>query len=107
MPTRPARRTPPGPATPTACTRRGWPEMAATQIAPAARQRVLPPETGQAGFADALRSEFTKIRSTRSTYWSLLALVVVCVGMVALASVGHASHARTSDRAAVAATQLS
>src|SRR5215468_2557 len=107
MPTRPARRTPPGPATPTACTRRGWREMAATQIAPAARQRVLPPETGRAGFADALRSEFTKIRSTRSTYWTLLALVVVCVGMGALASAGAASHASTIDRATFDATQLS
>ena len=42
--------------------------MTTIQIAPAARQRLLPPETGRAGFADALRSEFTKIRSTRSTY---------------------------------------
>src|SRR5947209_1761133 len=45
--------------------------MTTTQIAPAARQRLLPPETGRASFADALRSEFTKIRSTRSTYWTL------------------------------------
>jgi len=81
--------------------------MAATQIAPAARQRVLPPETGRAGFADALRSEVTKIRSTRSTYWTLLALVVVCVGMGALASAGAASHASTIDRATFDATQLS
>ncbi len=68
--------------------------MATTQLAPVARQRLLAPETGRAGFADALRSEFTKIRSTRSTYWTLLALVVVCVGIGALASAGAASHAR-------------
>ena len=68
--------------------------MATTQVAVATRQRLLPPETGRAGFADALRSEFTKIRSTRSTYWTLLALVVVCVGIGALASFGAAQHAR-------------
>ena len=37
--------------------------MATTQMAPAARQRLLPPETGRAGFGDALRSEFTKIKA--------------------------------------------
>src|SRR5215468_977844 len=97
----------PGPTAPTACTRRGWPEMATTQIAPAARQRLLPPETGRAGFGDALRSEFTKIKSTRSTYWTLLALVVVCVGIGALASYGVASHASQIDRATFDATQQS
>jgi ABC-2 type transport system permease protein len=58
----------------------------------AAPQRLLPPATGQAGFADALRSEFTKIRSVRSTYWALLALVVVTIGFGALACAGAASH---------------
>src|SRR5215469_9150407 len=106
MPTRPASRMP-GPTAPTACTRRGWPEMATTQLAPAARQRLLPPETGRAGFGDALRSEFTKIRSTRSTYWTLLALVVVCVGIGALASAGAASHPYEINRAEFDATQQS
>jgi ABC-2 type transport system permease protein len=81
--------------------------MATTQIAPAARQRLLPPETGRAGFGDALRSEFTKIKSTRSTYWTLLALVVVCVGIGALASAGAASHAREISSATFDATQQS
>jgi ABC-type transport system involved in multi-copper enzyme maturation permease subunit len=36
-----------------------------------------------------VRSEFTKIRSVRSTYWTLLALVVVCAGIGALGSYGH------------------
>jgi ABC-type transport system involved in multi-copper enzyme maturation permease subunit len=81
--------------------------MATTQIAPAARPRLLPPETGRAGFGDALRSEFTKIRSTRSTYWTLLALVVVCVGIGALASYAAASHAAEIDRAHFDATQQS
>jgi ABC-2 type transport system permease protein len=39
---------------------------------------------GRAGFLGAVRSEFTKIRSVRSTYWTLFALIVVCVGFGAL-----------------------
>jgi ABC-2 type transport system permease protein len=81
--------------------------MTTTQIVPAARQRLLPPETGRAGFADALRSEFTKIRSTRSTYWTLFALIVVCIGIGALASAGTASHPNGVSRAGFDATQQS
>lgn len=81
--------------------------MTTTQIAPAARQRLLPPQTGRAGFADALRSEFTKIRSTRSTYWTLFALIVVCIGIGALASAGTASHPNGVSRAGFDATQQS
>jgi ABC-type transport system involved in multi-copper enzyme maturation permease subunit len=81
--------------------------MTTTQIAPAARQRLLPPETGRAGFADALRSEFTKIRSTRSTYWTLLALIVVCIGIGALASAGTAAHPNGISKASFDATQQS
>jgi ABC-2 type transport system permease protein len=66
--------------------------MATTQMAVGTRERLLPPTTGRAGFADAVRSEFTKIRSTRSTYWTLLALIVVTVGIGALATAGTASH---------------
>jgi ABC-2 type transport system permease protein len=81
--------------------------MTTTQIAPATRQRLLPPETGRAGFADALRSEFTKIRSTRSTYWTLLALIVVCIGIGALACAGTASHPDGISAAQFDATQQS
>ena len=81
--------------------------MTTIQIAPAARQRLLPPETGRAGFADALRSEFTKIRSTRSTYWTLFALIVVCIGIGALASAGTASHPNGVNSANFDATQQS
>jgi len=66
--------------------------MTTTQLAAAPRQPLLTPAAGRAGFADALRSEFTKIRSTRSTYWTLLALVVVTVGIGALSTAGTASH---------------
>src|SRR6266581_1950438 len=44
---------------------------------------------GRAGFVGTVRSEFTKIRSVRSTYWTLLALVVACVGIGALFSFGQ------------------
>jgi ABC-2 type transport system permease protein len=82
--------------------------MTTTQVTAAPRQRLLPPATGRAGFADALRSEFTKIRSTRSTYWTLLALVVVTIGIGAIASYGTASHGVAQvDRASFDATQLS
>jgi len=81
--------------------------MTTIQIAPAARQRLLPPETGRAGFADALRSEFTKIRSTRSTYWTLFALIVVCIGIGALACAGTASHPQGISPVGFDATQQS
>jgi ABC-2 type transport system permease protein len=54
----------------------------------------LPRSAGKVTFAGALRSEFTKIRSVRSTYWTLLAMFVVVVGFGALASFGatHGPH---------------
>jgi ABC-2 type transport system permease protein len=48
--------------------------------------------SGRAGFTGALRSEFTKIRSVRSTYWTLITLVVVTIGIGALACVGAISR---------------
>ena len=81
--------------------------MATTQIAVGARERLLPPTTGRASFADAVRSEFTKIRSTRSTYWTLLALIVVTVGIGAIATAGTASHPQGITKASLDATQQS
>lgn len=66
--------------------------MATTSTPVRTAARALPASAGRANFAGALRSEFTKIRSVRSTYWTLLALVVVTVGFGALASWGVASH---------------
>ena len=43
---------------------------------------------GTPTFASVVRSEFTKIRSVRSTYWTLLVLVIITVGFGALASFG-------------------
>ncbi len=52
----------------------------------------LPRSAGNANFMGALRSEFTKIWSVRSTYWTLFALIVVCVGIGALFSWGQAEQ---------------
>jgi ABC-2 type transport system permease protein len=62
-----------------------------TQAQPVARTP-LPRAAGRASFGGALRSEFTKIRSVRSTYWTLFALIVVCVGIGALFSFGEAAQ---------------
>ncbi len=66
--------------------------MTATNPASTAGPAAMPAAAGRAGFGGALRSEFTKIRSVRSTYWALLALVVACVGIGALFSWGEAQH---------------
>src|ERR1700758_3510674 len=78
---------------------RGESDMAAvtTRQAP-----VLPPPSGRAGFGGTLRSEFTKIRSVRSTYWTLLVLLVISIGIGAAICAGTAaswSHMAPQDRA--------
>ena len=81
--------------------------MAATTQAQAP---VLPPPSGRAGFGGTLRSEFTKIRSVRSTYWTLLALLVVSIGISAAVTAGTAanwSHASPADKATFDPTQAS
>jgi ABC-2 type transport system permease protein len=57
--------------------------MTSTPVAPAARQ-APPPAGRRAGFGGLLISEWTKIRSVRSTIWSLVAFVVVTLGFTAL-----------------------
>lgn len=44
----------------------------------------LPRATGRAGLAGALRSEWTKLRSVRSTMWSLLAMATISIGLMSL-----------------------
>jgi ABC-2 type transport system permease protein len=60
--------------------------------APIAGLSALPDSAGNANFIGALRSEFTKIRSVRSTYWTLFALILACVGIGALFSWGMAEQ---------------
>ena len=70
----------------------------------------LAPPAGRAGLGGTLRSEFTKIRSVRSTWWTLLVLFAISVGIGAAISAGVASnwsHTSASDRATFDATQVS
>jgi ABC-2 type transport system permease protein len=53
----------------------------ATATTPNVRLSTLPPAAGQAGLRGAIASEFTKLRSVRSTYWTLGSLFVVSVGL--------------------------
>ena len=67
----------------------------------------LPPATGRAGLGSVIASEFTKLRSVRSTYWTLAALVIVSVGIAAIAGAGIASniHNQPWNKAGTDATQ--
>jgi ABC-2 type transport system permease protein len=55
----------------------------AVPVAPASRPG-LPPAAHRAGFGHLLLSEWTKIRSVRSTIWTLVVFVVVTIGFTAL-----------------------
>src|SRR5487761_479913 len=85
----------------------------ATTTAPGAgaglRLSTLPPATGRAGLLGAIRSEFTKLRSVRSTYWTIAALVIVSVGIAAIAGFGITSsiHNNPQNKAGQDATQAS
>ena len=57
-----------------------------------ARTRAVPPASGRPGLRGALRSELTKIRSVRSTYWTLLAQAVASIAWAVLDCAGVVSH---------------
>src|ERR1017187_2210663 len=81
----------------------------ATTTTPDTRLSSLPPATGRAGLRGAIASEFTKIRSVRSTYWTLAALLVVSIGLGAAIAGGTAarfSHT-PANKAGFDATQTS
>jgi ABC-type transport system involved in multi-copper enzyme maturation permease subunit len=44
----------------------------------------LPPATGRAGLGGELRSEWTKLRTVRSTMWSLVAMAAISIGLMSL-----------------------
>jgi hypothetical protein len=70
--------------------------------------RALPP--GRYRFSGALRSEWTKLRTVRSTAWCLLATVVLGIGVCLLATTSQASnwrHAGFVDRALFDPTSVS
>jgi ABC-2 type transport system permease protein len=58
------------------------------EAAPAQRTRAVPPATRRPGFAGTLRSEFTKIRSVRSTYFTLIAFFVAGLAFSIVATAG-------------------
>ncbi len=69
----------------------------------------LPAAAGRAGLRGAIASEFTKIRSVRSTYWTLAALLIVSVGIGAAITGGidaNFSH-NPGNKAGFDATQTS
>ena len=81
----------------------------ATTTTPSTLLPALPPATGRAGLRGAIASEFTKIRSVRSTYWTLAALLVVSIGIGAAIAGGSAanfSH-NPGNKAGFDATQTS
>jgi ABC-2 type transport system permease protein len=56
------------------------------------RLSALPPAAGRAGLRGVIASEFTKIRSVRSTYWTIAALFIVSVGIATLVGFGITSQ---------------
>jgi ABC-type transport system involved in multi-copper enzyme maturation permease subunit len=67
-------------------------EPTTAAVSPVARVRAVPAVTRRPGLAGTLRSELTKIRSVRSTYWTLLAQVVASLAWAGLDCGGIASH---------------
>jgi ABC-2 type transport system permease protein len=81
----------------------------ATTATANARLSALPPAVGRAGLRGAIVSELTKIRSVRSTYWTLGGLFVVSVGLSIAITAGTAANMANnpSNRAGFDATQTS
>src|SRR5579862_1925860 len=81
----------------------------ATTTTPTTLLPLLPPATGRAGLRGAIASEFTKIRSVRSTYWTLAALLVVSIGIGAAITGGSAANFghNPGNKAGFDATQTS
>jgi len=59
------------------------------------------------GFADVLRSEFCKLRSVRSTYWTLVAAVVCDVALAAAAAIFIPGQLGAREKATVDPVRLS
>jgi ABC-2 type transport system permease protein len=70
-----------------------------------ASPRVTP--TGRYTFSGMLRSEWTKLRTVRSTVWSLVLVVVISIGVGALATAETAAHWNPGDASGFDATRLS
>ena len=62
------------------------------QPAPAQHDRTVPPATRRSGFAGTLRSEFTKLRSLRSTHFTLIAFFLAGIGFAVIAAAGNRAN---------------
>ena len=62
---------------------------------------------GLSRFADVLRSEFCKLRSVRSTHWTLIAAVTFNVALAALLAIFLPGQLSANDQATVDATRVS
>jgi ABC-2 type transport system permease protein len=78
-----------------------------TAAAPSQRLSTLPPATGRAGLVGTIRSEYTKLRSVRSTYWTIAALFIVSVGIAAIAGAAITAnlHSNPANKAGLDSTQ--
>jgi ABC-type transport system involved in multi-copper enzyme maturation permease subunit len=65
------------------------------------------PVGGRAGLRGAVRSEWTKIRSVRSTVWTLLALTVLSIGVSSLSSFAEAGRDNPASAAQVDLVKMS
>jgi ABC-2 type transport system permease protein len=81
----------------------------ANTLAASPQLTALPPATGRAGLRGTLRSEFTKLTSVRSTYWTIAAVVIVSVGFAGIAGLAIANniHNNPANKAGMDATQAS
>jgi ABC-2 type transport system permease protein len=81
----------------------------ANTTAPGLQLTALPAATGRAGLPGTIRSEFTKLRSVRSTYWTIASLFIVSLGIAAIAGFAIANniHNNPVNKAGMDATQAS
>jgi ABC-2 type transport system permease protein len=82
----------------------------ATVTAGLARPGAVPALSARAGIAGTLHSEFTKIRSVRSTYWSLIVLVLASFAWTVADCLGTAHnwpHMAAQSKVGFDATQAS
>jgi ABC-2 type transport system permease protein len=70
--------------------------MAAVTAAGLDRPHAAPVLGVRAGLAGTLRSEFTKLRSVRSTYWTLVVLVLAGLAWAVANCAGEAAHWATT-----------
>jgi ABC-2 type transport system permease protein len=71
------------------------------------RRRAVPAGGHRAGIRGTLRSELTKIRSVRSTYWTLIVLVLVSIAWSIAFCAGTAAHWTRGQEAGFDPTQSS